>query len=107
MLVQMARSLTGSGAATRSKVVRKAIARVLTVISQNQRLALRTAFKNKARVRSRLVRCPPVARTAAGGGPEAVPGAARSPLEQGALLLAHSTIGDRAGVVVCLAFVHP
>jgi len=30
-------------------VVRKAIARVLTVISQNQRLALRTAFKNKAR----------------------------------------------------------
>lgn len=34
----------------RSKVVRKAIARVLTVISQNQRGALRTAFKNKVRL---------------------------------------------------------
>ena len=31
----------------RSKVVRKAIARVLTVISQTQRSALREAFKNK------------------------------------------------------------
>ncbi len=107
MLVQTARSLTGSGATARSKVVRKAIARVLTVISQNQRLALRTAFKNKARVPGRRVRCPPVARTAAGGGPDAEPGVARSPLEQGALLLAHSTVGDRADVVICLAFVHP
>ena len=33
----------------RSKVVRKAIARVLTVISQTQRSALREAFKNKVR----------------------------------------------------------
>ena len=31
----------------RSKVVRKSIARVLTVISQNQRAALRKAYTNK------------------------------------------------------------
>ena len=36
----------------RSKVVRKAIARVLTVISQTQRSALREAFKNKVRTSS-------------------------------------------------------
>ena len=34
----------------RSKVVRKSIARVLTVISQNQKLALRESFKGKVSV---------------------------------------------------------
>ena len=33
-----------------SKVVRKSIARVLTVISQSQRTALRKAYTNKVRV---------------------------------------------------------
>ena len=35
---------------TCSKVVRKSIARVLTVISQNQRSALRKAYTNKVRL---------------------------------------------------------
>lgn len=33
-----------------SKVVRKAVARVLTVISQSQRSALREAYKGKVRI---------------------------------------------------------
>ena len=43
---------------SRSKVVRKAIARVLTVISQTQRSALREAFKNKV-CRSGVCACCP------------------------------------------------